>query len=165
MHVEAYRYVQRVVRSLSAPPRRVVELGSYNLNGSVRDLFPGAAYVGVDQRPGPGVDIVADAAEWGEDSRFDCVVCTEVLEHTPTGIEICSNALWLLAPGGVFIVTAAAPPRPPHSGVDGQPRLLPGEFYRNVSKADLQFWLYPFAFVLVDDGENPGDVYATAFKS
>jgi hypothetical protein len=38
---------------------RVLEMGSYNVNGSVRDMFALAGrYVGVDLVEGPGVDLV-----------------------------------------------------------------------------------------------------------
>ncbi len=163
MHTQAYRYVRRMVRSLYAPPRRVCELGSFDVNGSVRDLFPGAEYVGVDSRPGPGVDIAADAADWPGNGRpFDCVVCTEVLEHTPRAEEIVRNAFRLLDPGGVLIVTAAAPGREPHD-IDGGE--IGGEWYANVDPGELRHLLHTqAAFALVDAGENPGDVYAIAFK-
>lgn len=160
MHPQAYEFVRRCVRSIT-PRRRVCELGSCDVNGSPRALFPGAEYVGVDERPGPGVDVVCDAAAFDCHGAFDCVVCTEVLEHAPRARDICANAWELLGPGGVFVVTAATDPRAPH-GVDGA--AVGEEFYRNVDPADLRRWLRPFAFVLVDDRENEGDVYALAVK-
>ncbi len=163
MHVQAYRYVRRMVRSLSTqPPLRVCEFGSYDVNGSVRDLFPAGTYVGVDSRAGPGVDVVADAADWPGDGRpFVLVVCTEVLEHTPRAAEVVRSAYRLLAPGGVLILTAATTGREPH-GIDGGD--VGQEHYANIPASALRGWLSPFAFALVDDGENPGDVYATALK-
>ena len=61
----------------AAPADRVLELGSRNINGSVRYLFAAAEYVGVDPVEGADVDIVGDGAtiEVGHDS-FDVVVCT-----------------------------------------------------------------------------------------
>jgi SAM-dependent methyltransferase len=37
----------------------VVDIGSMDVNGTYRDLFPGCRYIGVDMEPGPGVDVVA----------------------------------------------------------------------------------------------------------
>ena len=38
---------------------KVLEIGSYNVNGSIRAFFPNANYTGVDLCDGPGVDIVS----------------------------------------------------------------------------------------------------------
>ena len=83
MHPEARAFVAGVARRAGA--RWVVELGARDLNGTVRDLFPSArGYTGVDLVAGPGVDVVADAADWRpREPAPDLVVCCEVLEHTP----------------------------------------------------------------------------------
>jgi len=163
MHPGAYNFVAYMARCLPAR-RRVCELGSRDVNGSVRGLFPGAQYIGVDAEPGPGVDAIGNGATWKPEppEPFDTVVSTEVLEHTGEAEEICRNSYELLEKGGVFIVTAASIGREPHSAIDGG-ALQPGEFYRNVSPVLLQEWLKAFSFVLVDTG-NPTDVYAMAVK-
>ncbi|HEY3499380.1 MAG TPA: methyltransferase domain-containing protein [Polyangiaceae bacterium] len=162
MHAEAYRFVETTLGRL--PPRRaVIELGSLYVNGSVRPLFGACDYVGLDSQPGRGVDVVGDAASWRpEPARtFDTVVCTEVLEHTPSAEQICSNARELLEPNGVLILTAASIGRAPHSS-DGGP-LHAGEFYRNVSPILLEKWLRAFSSVVVDTSVV-SDVYALAIK-
>ena len=64
--------------------RAVLEVGSLNVNGSTRRFFTGE-YVGVDMRPGPGVDQVVNAHDLGDhdlpESGYDAIVCTEMLEH------------------------------------------------------------------------------------
>jgi hypothetical protein len=87
-----------------------------------------------------------------------------MLEHTPRGKEVCENAHKILNVGGVLIITAAAPPRSPHSAVDGG-ALRPGEYYGNVSESCLRDWLAPFGCVLIDNWSNPGDIYAIAVKT
>jgi hypothetical protein len=37
---------------------RVLDIGSLDINGSVRPLFRGGTYTGIDVAAGPGVDIV-----------------------------------------------------------------------------------------------------------
>lgn len=70
--------------------RSTLEVGSFDVNGSPRRLFSGP-YVGVDMRPGPGVDEVASAADLPfEANTFDVVVCAEMLEH--------DSAPWLSLP-------------------------------------------------------------------
>jgi hypothetical protein len=76
MHTAAYAWVRRCAGWL--PPRRaVLEVGSRDVNGSVRPLFPGAAYWGIDREPGPGVDEVGDGAAWrpADGKTFDCAIC------------------------------------------------------------------------------------------
>ena len=55
--------------------RRVLEVGSRDVNGSVRQFFDGGEYVGVDWRPGPCVDLVLLAHEMA----FARDVSTEVV--------------------------------------------------------------------------------------
>ena len=51
----------------------VLECGSYNVNGSVRGLFAAREYVGLDWRPGPGVDVVSLVHEYKPGRQFDTV--------------------------------------------------------------------------------------------
>lgn len=63
----------------------VLEVGSFNVNGSPRPLFSDAlTYLGIDLAGGPGVDIVMDACDlstaWPS-VAFDTALCCETLEH------------------------------------------------------------------------------------
>lgn len=170
MHPEAFQWVARYAtidtpRSIHLPA--VLDLGGRNINGSPRPLFPGAVYTVLDIRPGDGVDIVADAAEWDPDGRrWDVVVCTEVFEHTDAWPWICATAFRALWPGGKFIATMAGPGRSPHSAVDGGPRLHEGEHYANVEPEQLRTVLERCGFtdIVVDQQANPADVRAVAVK-
>src|SRR5688572_4334671 len=61
-------FIHGVTRSIVETfelPQPIVEIGSYQVAGQesiadLRSLFPGKEYVGVDMRPGPGVDRVAN---------------------------------------------------------------------------------------------------------
>lgn len=165
MHDSAYEFLTRVASALSTPGR-VVELGSRDVNGSPRALFPAPDYVGVDLDAGPGVDVVADAADWSppDGTPFDLVLCTEVLEHCAQAADLCANAHRLLRAGGAFVVTCASPLREPH-GKDGE-ALPAGEYYRGVSRGDLAGWLTAagFELLLFDPAAPEEDVYAVAFK-
>lgn len=139
MHREVLEFVEQSLRALPVSPKSVFELGSRDVNGSPRHLFPGVAYIGVDLAPGPGVDIVADAADWRPDGSSDLVLCLETLEHTDRAKDILLNAMSMVAPGGALIVTAATDPRAPHSAVDGA-GLKPGEYYGNISVPEFASW-------------------------
>jgi hypothetical protein len=161
MHASAYQWLETIAGTVKA--NRVLEFGSRNVNGSCRPLFPGAEYVGIDIADGPGVDVVCPAESFTGDGRlFDCVVCTEVLEHTAAGREICANAFRLLNHGGAFIVTCATTGRAPHSAIDGN-QVREGEYYLNVTKDAMAKWLAIFRKVSMVDSV-PCDLYAIAIK-
>lgn len=141
--------------------RSVVEHGGRNINGSVRHLFPGAAYTSVDIEPGDGVDVVADAAEWRPAEPVDCVVCCEVYEHTAAWPELIYAAFDSLTDGGVLICTAAGPNRQEHSAVDGG-HLRPGEWYANIDPGALEAALKAFSSCTID--VSGPDVRAVAVK-
>lgn len=163
MHPAAYQYVADALAKLPSPPKRVVEIGGRNINGTVRDLFAAADYTATDIADGPGVDVVADGATYQPDTAPDCVVCCEVIEHAKNWRDIIANARRILAPGGVLIVTAAGEGRAPHSALDGA-GLRPGEYYANISERDLFEALSKagFADAEVTVNEREHDIYATA---
>jgi SAM-dependent methyltransferase len=87
------------------PRAPVLEIGSLNINGTVRDLFPQEGYVGLDKRAGPGVDLVADICEGRFFREFRTVVCCETLEHITRPWEAIEEMHSALRPGGLFIGT------------------------------------------------------------
>lgn len=160
MHPQVLRFVAKVLRRL--PPRgKVVEIGALDVNGSVRTLFDGAAYVGLDRRAGRGVDLVADGATWRPPAPVDTVVCCEVLEHAADPAAIVANARAMLEPGGVLILTCATEGRAPHGCLGGP---VGWEHYRNVSLEDVQSWLMPWGYREVEYHPERGDLYAWAVK-
>ena len=168
MHRQAFEFCKGVVPVIRQT-RRVLEVGSYNVNGSVRELFPFSEYFGIDVRPGRGVDHVADLAamtdeqftNWSDALElFDVVISTETLEHVADPSLLVERMRAMCAAGGVVVITAAGPKREPHSGLDGG-ALRPGEHYRGISEAELREWLAPCAVVLTATRERE-DVYAFA---
>ena len=104
---EVYAWVREIVTQQQAQCP-VLEVGSYNVNGSVRDLFFGK-YVGLDMREGPGVDVIADIVSdsWHRagPEKFNTVVCTETLEHVTDPWKAIDNIADALNPGGLCIVS------------------------------------------------------------
>lgn len=102
---------QTVARHGLHDAARVLEVGSMNVNGSVRGMFSAAdrnAYVGVDVLAGPGVDYVVIAGErlqWDADF-FDVVVSTEALEHDPRPWQTVPEIARVLRPEGHLVLTA-----------------------------------------------------------
>lgn len=134
MHDQAYNFVRQLATEESIS---VVEIGSRNINGTVRPLFPRSRWLGIDLHPGPDVDIVGDMLEFTPDDTVDMVVCCEVLEHAPKWREMIARASNWIKWNGAIIITCAGPGRLPHSHIDGC-QLRPGEYYGNVTTQDLR---------------------------
>jgi SAM-dependent methyltransferase len=118
MHESVMEYVESAVTRHGLAPLRTLELGSLDVNGSVRGLFSGE-YIGIDHSEGKGVDEVMNAgALTFPDASFDVVVSTSMLEHDP--------AFWLTLPevgrvlrkDGYFILTTVTTGFPVHNEPD-----------------------------------------------
>ncbi len=98
-----------------ATPSRVIELGSFNVNGSIRDYFTANDYVGVDWRPGPCVDLVSLTHELAfPPASFDTVVSASMLEHDPYWKLSLAKMVDLMKPDGLLAVTWGAMRNAPH---------------------------------------------------
>ena len=124
---------------------RILEVGSLDINGSIRSIASGCEYIGIDIGPGPGVDVVVPGQEYaGEDESFDTVLSAECMEHNPAWRETMTNMVRVLRPGGLFLLTCAAPGRPEHgtsrSSPDASPLTVQAgqEYYRNLSSRDVK---------------------------
>lgn len=171
MHREAFDYLGSELLDwyLSHPTApAVLEYGSANINGSVRDLFtadrPVFRYHGIDMFDGPGVDEVADASAYQPSWQPDIIVCAEVLEHAPDPAAIVANAHATLGPGGLFLMTCASDKRAEHSGIDGGFTLHPEEVYQRIKPADVRAWFRCFRYRHVVVGRFGLDIYATGEK-
>ncbi len=84
-------------------PQRVVEIGSQNVNGSIRDHFQGHDYVGVDFADAPGVDLVLDDPYVlpTETASVDIVVCNSCFEHSEFFWLTFQEMARVLKPGGL----------------------------------------------------------------
>lgn len=93
--------------------KRVLEVGSKYVNGSVRPLIekflsPGD-YVGVDIEPGKYVDVVLSAEKLLEhfsEESFDVVISTELLEHVRNWRLVIDNMKKILNPNGYIYITS-----------------------------------------------------------
>jgi SAM-dependent methyltransferase len=162
MHEPAWRYVASI--TLGKRYSRVVEVGSRNVNGSIRELVQAGTYIGIDLEDGPGVDVVGDCRFWEPPWKAALVVCCEVLEHAPDPRAVVEACVGYLRPGGRLILTCAGPGREPHSGHDGGP-VAQGEHYANVDPDDLEAWLTDgLEAVVVKYNAIASDCYATGIR-
>ena len=120
-------WVKNQVNVRGIADRNTLELGSLNVNGSVRDYFTGP-YIGVDKQAGRGVDKVMDANKLDfPDDSFDTVVSTEMLEHDPAPWLTFAEIRRVLKPGGKLLLTTRGPEFPHHD--------YGGDYYRYTNDA------------------------------
>jgi SAM-dependent methyltransferase len=127
--------------------KKVLDIGSLDINGSNRDLFEDCNYLGIDVGEGKNVDLISIGHLFdGPDDYFDTIISTEVFEHDMYYEETIKNVIRMLKPGGLFLFTCAAPGRPEHGtrrlGQDCAPLLLQiseewADYYKNLSEEDI----------------------------
>lgn len=93
---------------------RVLEMGSMNINGSVRKYFTNCEHLGVDWMPGLNVDIVSLAHEVKfNNKKFKTVISSSMLEHDPYWEKSLINMIDLLQDdGGLFLTWGGIGNRP-----------------------------------------------------
>jgi cyclopropane fatty-acyl-phospholipid synthase-like methyltransferase len=163
MHPGAFEFISRFATNEVIS---IIEIGSRDINGTVRSLFPAASWTGLDLYPGPAVDVVTDAMDYVPGALVDRVVCCEVFEHSQNWGEILTHAATWIRPGGRMLITCAGPGREPHSAIDGG-KLRPGEHYENISVDSLAEELHYAGFVEIsmDWNNHWQDTYADAKKA
>ena len=161
MHAAAFEFVSRFA---THEPLAVIEIGSRDINGTCRPLFPNAQYIGLDLYPGPAVDVACNALDYTPDQSVDIVLIAEVLEHTENWRELIAIAASWLRPDGVCIITCAGSGRAEHSAIDGQPRLMPGEYYGNRTSDEIAAELHYAGLGWIDSDQVGEDIQAVAYR-
>jgi SAM-dependent methyltransferase len=107
------RFLHGVARAVAETfdlPAPILEIGSYLVPGQeeladLRRLFPGKAYRGVDVRPGPGVDRVANVEALPHaDASVGTVIAMNTFEHVPHFWRGFEEVHRVLRPDGAFLV-------------------------------------------------------------
>jgi len=149
------RFVETIVREQNLRATKTLDIGSYNVNGCVRDLF--SDYLGYDMQPGPNVDVVGSAHDIPRaDNTFDTVLCLEMLEHDSAFWESIPEMKRVLKPGGTLIITTRGIGFPHHD--------YPQDFWR-FTEASLKLLLFENMtnIIVFEDGVDQG-VFGTARK-
>ena len=101
--------------------KRVLEVGSKYINGSVRPLIEKflspREYIGIDIEPGKFVDLVLPAErilEYFGPESFDVVISTELLEHVKDWRVVINNMKNVLKRGGYIYITTRSKGFPYH---------------------------------------------------
>lgn len=155
--------VARAVVEAFDPPGPVLEIGSYQVAGQeavgdLRPFFRGKAYVGVDARPGPGVDLVADVEALPQaDASVGTVIAMNTFEHVPRFWRGFDEIYRVLRPDGIVLVSC-----PFYFHVHA----FPSDYWRFTPEAlNLLLEAYPTR-ILGQQGprKRPAGVWAVGFR-
>ena len=114
MHDTAYKYCQLFYDTYiagSTRPLSIVELGSQNVNGSIRPIFehnPHVKYTGIDYAPGNGVDIVMGDPYTIplQSNSADVIVTSSCFEHIEMFWVMYLELMRVLKPNGLLYISA-----------------------------------------------------------
>ena len=124
MHESVLDFLRKIQPS-DVAGKYVVEFGSYNVNGTAREvIYPmnPAIYVGYDRIAGPGVDRVADLGQYCRfiinSEKPDVLICLNCLEHTKDWRCLVRNMKYLCKPGGLLVISVPSRGFPHHNPPD-----------------------------------------------
>jgi len=154
-HMSVVEFFVDNIRIEEFNEKRVLEVGSKYVNGSVRPLIERfcspAEYIGVDIEPGKYMDIVLPAERlvqyFGEGS-FDVVISTELLEHVRDWRAVINNMKAVPRESGRIYITTRSKGFPFHA--------YPHDFWR-YELSDMKQIFADFEILkLARDPEAPG---------
>jgi hypothetical protein len=143
-HKEQKAFFQELSRRFSdifTSASRILEVGSQNINGSVRDFFPNAReYLGIDLGLAANVDwVVPGELVELPDGWSDIAISTECFEHCEHWKKVFINMIRISAPRSLVIITCAGLGRPTHGTIDSDEFSSPftSGFYKNLAVDDI----------------------------
>jgi hypothetical protein len=143
-HQEQKEFFMRLRQSLTShftEATRVLEVGSQDINGTVRGFFPNAReYLGIDLG-------IAKCVDWvipGElielpNGWADVTVSTECFEHCRKWDQVMTNMIRITKPHGLLVITCASIGRATHGTIDSDTLSSPytTDYYKNLSITDI----------------------------
>jgi len=124
---------------------KVLEVGSLDINGSMRSHFFNCDYTGIDVGEGTGVDIVAEGQNYNSpDETYDVCASGECFEHNPYWAETFANMVRMCKSEGLVFFTCATTGRKEHgtsrTDVESSPLTIGKgwEYYRNLDEDDFR---------------------------
>jgi SAM-dependent methyltransferase len=137
MHQSVMEWVSEKKRQYGFSVQTALEIGSMNINGSVRPVFADIkSYTGVDLQAGAGVDCIMNGHNLAfRDESFDLVISTEMLEHDDKFWASIREMGRVLRMGGMLMVTARGNGFMPHEFPHDYWRFLPSSFVKLLQMA------------------------------
>ena len=135
MHIQARDFtvfVKKIFPDLFIN-KRVLDVGSGDINGNNRFLFENCVYDGNDVIQAANVTIVSKTKDLLFDiNTFDTIISTECFEHDPEYKESFMKIYTMLKPDGLFCFSCASTNRPEH----GTRRTSPSDSYGTIGNLD-----------------------------
>ena len=152
MHLQQRQYCESIKEKYPQhfENKRVLDVGSMDINGNNRYLFANCEYLGIDLGEGRNVDLVCPIHEF-KSNKFDTIISTEMLEHDKHWERSLISMYNLLKKGGLLMLTAASTNRKEHGTIRTEPKSSPftNDYYKNITVemlnsvlADLQYSVY-----------------------
>jgi len=120
--------------------KKILEVGSLNINGTVRIFFNNCDYLGIDVGPGRDVDLVCQGQDLDHpDNTYDVSISCECFEHNPYWVETFHNMIRMTRTGGMVIMSCATTGRLEHGTARTTPHdapLIPWDYYMNLTEQD-----------------------------
>jgi len=117
MHIQAKNFtlfVKDILRDYFVD-KRVLDVGSGDINGNNRHLFEHCGYEGNDVIFTKNVTVVSKTKDLPfEDETFDTIISTECFEHDPEYSQSLNKIYKMLKPDGLFCFTCASTDRKEH---------------------------------------------------
>jgi len=121
MHYSAYVNAEKFYEKyckIGIEKKKILDVGSYDVNGTVKPIFEKGQYVGLDMEAGPNVDVVGVSHNIPfEENEFDIVVSTSCFEHDDMFWISFQEMCRVLKPGGYMYINA--PSNGPYHGWPG----------------------------------------------
>lgn len=160
MHDQAKRFTEFCKLNFPSffKDKKVLDVGSGDINGNNKFLFSNCEYVGNDVYPAKNVTIVSKttALPFGKNT-FDVICSTECFEHDPEYVESFRKIFDMLKSGGLFFFTCASTGRAEH----GTRRTSPNDSYGTIG--NVAGWTDYYKNLTFEDLDNALDV-KTAFS-
>lgn len=145
----------------------VLDYGSLNVNGSLKDLFQNGQYTGIDLISGDNVDIVSLAHSF-KGEPVDVVVSAEMLEHDEHFEASLDNMYKHLREGGLMVLSAAGLQRAEHgtTRTTGTVWGTSSDYYRNITLEDVKSFVArcPFKEHVATYNPSQTDIYFWGIK-
>jgi SAM-dependent methyltransferase len=135
MHIQARQFTLFVKKILNNffIGKRVLDVGSGDINGNNRYIFESCQYDGNDVIEANNVTIVSKTKDLPfQNNTFDTIISTECFEHDPEYKESFIKIYNMLKPDGLLCFTCASTNRAEH----GTRRTSPGDSYGTIGNLE-----------------------------
>ena len=162
-HAQQLTFVSSVKESYPSffSNAKVLEVGSLDINGSVRQFFTDCDYLGIDVGQGRGVDLVCEGQNYnGEPNSFDTAISCECFEHNPHWVATFNNMIRVVKPEGLIVMSCATTGRKEHGTSRTSPKDSPlsikngWEYYLNLTEEDFRYYIDLSVFSVYEFSTN-----------